>query len=87
MKNLDFYNRALKQTEEFLNSIEIDKYIKKHRHISDIMDKIEEDYGYFLEDNPIFEGYVFNWMSQEEFVDYLTNKGYHIREIHSYEVW
>lgn len=51
------------------------------------MDKIEEDYGYFLEDNPIFEGYVFNWMSQEEFVDYLTNKGYHIREIHSYEVW
>lgn len=87
MKNLDFYNRALKQTEEFLDSIRIDKYIKKHRDISDIMDKIEEDYGYFLKDNPIFEGYVFNWMSQEEFVDYLTNKGYHIREIHSYEVW
>ncbi len=87
MKNLDFYNRALKQTEEFLDSIRIDKYIKKHRDISDIMDKIEEDYGYFLEGNPVFEGYVFNWMSQEEFVDYLTNKGYHIREIHSYEVW
>ena len=87
MKNLDFYNRALKQTERFLDSIEIDKYIKKHRDISDIMDKIEEDYGYSLEDNPIFEGCVFNWMSQEEFVDYLTNKGYHIREIHSYEVW
>ena len=49
MTNLDFYNRALKQTEEFLNSIEIDKYIKKHRNISDIMDKIEEDYGYFLD--------------------------------------
>ena len=31
MKNLDFYNRALKQTEEFLDSIRIDKYIKKYQ--------------------------------------------------------
>lgn len=58
MKNLDFHNRALKQTEKFLNSIKIDKYIKKHRDIRNIMDKIEEDYGYFLEDNPVFEGCV-----------------------------
>ena len=68
----------LKQTIKFLDSIQIDKYI---------MDRIEDDYGAFLEDHPIFEGYVFNWMTSDEFADYLRKKGYRVQENISYEVW
>lgn len=48
----------LKQTIKFLDSIQIDKYIIGYMDIHDIMDRIEDDYGAFLEDHPIFEGYV-----------------------------
>lgn len=77
----------LKQTIKFLDSIQIDKYIIVYMDIHDIMDRIEDDYGAFLEDHPIFEGYVFNWMTSDEFADYLRKKGYRVQENISYEVW
>ena len=47
----------LKQTIKFLDSIQIDKYIIGYMDIHDIMDRIEDDYGAFLEDHPIFENF------------------------------
>ena len=41
----------------------------------------------YTEDHPIFEGYVFNWMTSDEFADYLRKKGYRVQENISYEVW
>lgn len=86
-KNLTYYNEELEQTIKFLDSIPIDKYIIGHVDIYDIMNKIEDDYGASLESNPTFEGYVFNWMTSDEFAYYLRKKGYRVQAIASYEVW
>lgn len=51
------------------------------------MNRIENDYGPSLEDNSTFEGYVFNWMTSDEFAYYLRKKGYWVQAIASYEVW
>ena len=78
---LDKIEEVIRKTEEFLDTIDVKKYLQEDKDLYDVMDEIEEDYGKTLEDNPVFEGYVFNWMSSDEFGDYITKRyGIRIRE-------
>lgn len=73
----------LKQTIKFLDSIQIDKYI-----IGSIL-WIEQKMimAHFQKIILFLKDMFFNWMTSDEFADYLRKKGYRVQENISYEVW
>lgn len=75
------YKDMLKQTEEFLDTIPVENYLQSYKDLSEVMKEIQRDYGDKIKDSPIFEGDVFNWISIDEFADYLRKK----KNIHIYE--
>lgn len=71
LKEID---NAVKETEKFLDTIDISKYLRNGKDLYDVIDEIEDDYGEQVENNPLFQGYVFNWMAPDEFGDYLEKR-------------
>lgn len=64
-------------TYKFLDTIDIAKYLNKCGTISDVVVEIETDYKDILQsrdDNDIFEDFVFNWILEEEFIEYIYNR-------------
>lgn len=68
------------ETKKFLDSLPWKEYLSLGKDLYDIMDEIQQTYGDSLEDNPVFRGEVFNWMSTDDFADYLRDKGIHVWE-------
>lgn len=78
--------QELQNTEEFLDKIDIASFANENdKSIYDLMDRIESAYQNAPElDNDIFEGFVFNWMDHNEFLEYLEKrygKKFEAREI------
>ena len=66
------WEQGKRRNEEFLNTLDLKKYVEKSIYVDEIISTIEEDY----EDSDIlpsdFEGYIFNWMDQYEVAEYLA---------------
>ena len=74
------YKDAIIKTEQFLDKIPIEKYIVEPVcDLAKVMYKIENDYSDSLSNDEFFCGYVFNWMSTDEFASYLKRKGYNVQ--------
>ena len=74
---------ALMKTEELLDLIDFEyKFGTKIKFsIDDIQNQIEQEAlwehklnDFMIENEDVFEGCVFNWMGEEEFVDYLKKR-------------
>jgi len=74
---------ALMKTEELLDLIDFEyKFGTKIKFsIDDIQNQIEQEAlwehklnDFMIENEDVFEGCVFNWMGEEEFVDYLKRR-------------
>lgn len=74
---------ALMKTEELLDLIDFEyKFGTKIKFsIGDIQNQIEQKAlwehklnDFMIENEDVFEGCVFNWMGEEEFVDYLKRR-------------
>ena len=74
---------ALMKTEELLNLIDFEnKFGTKIKFsIDDIQNQIAQEAlwehklnDFMIENEDVFEGCVFNWMGEEEFVDYLKRR-------------
>ena len=80
---LEEYRREKKESEEFLDKIDIEKYFKDYKDVSDIMNEIEDDYN-----KSCPSGCVFNVINTLEFIDYLTKRypNYSFKEVTNYYV-
>lgn len=74
------HNEIIRKTEDFLDTLPIESYISSGVDLGEVMNKIEDDYGDLLVNDPFFDGYVFNLMDTYEFSEYLKKRGYNIRE-------
>lgn len=74
------WNEQELETRQFLDALPIEKFLTQGRDLHDVMDNIQDSYGPSLKDDSVFQGDVFNWMSADEFADYLRNKGYYVLE-------
>lgn len=66
------WENGKKRNEEFLDTLDLKKYVEKSIYVDEIISAIEEDY----EDSDVlpkeFGGCVFNWMDQYEVARYLA---------------
>lgn len=66
------WEQGKRRNEEFLDTLDLKKYVEKSIYVDEIISVIEEDY----DDSDIlpsdFEGCVFNWMDQYEVAEYLA---------------
>lgn len=66
------WGNGKKRNEEFLDTLDLKKYVEKSIYVDEIISAIEEDY----EDSDAlpkeFEGCIFNWMDQYEVAKYLA---------------
>lgn len=66
------WQQCMKHNEEFLDTLDLKKYVEKSIYVDEIIEAIEEDY----EDSDVlpkeFGGCVFNWMDQYEVAKYLA---------------
>lgn len=67
-KEQEDYNRSI------LDRIPILPYIKLGLDVSDIMDDLENDFSYLVEDDPIMDGELFNFLDTEDVAFYLKNR-------------
>lgn len=70
----DGWRNAIKATENLLDNIDIEDYLSEAKTLTELMNVIDNDYKEFTEDSPVFKGYVFNWMNEEEFQNYLKER-------------
>ena len=66
------WEQGKRRNEEFLDTLDLKKYVEKSIYVDEIISVIEEDY----DDSDIlpsdFEGCIFNWMDQYEVAKYLA---------------
>lgn len=66
------WEQGKRRNEEFLDTLDLKKYVEKSIYVDEIISVIEEDY----DDSDIlpkeFGGCVFNWMDQYEVAKYLA---------------
>lgn len=67
-KEQEDYNRSI------LDRIPILPYIKLGLDVSDIMDDLENDFSYLVENDPIMDGELFNFLDTEDVAFYLKNR-------------
>ena len=60
---------------EYLDQLDWDKYLEKGADIQNIMDEIENDTDNLPPMPKEFNGYVFNFLNEGEFCDYLEKRG------------
>lgn len=67
------YKVMLDKTKKFLDGIDVLHEFLEYESIGvvDVMQRIEDKYNYAVKDDEVFEGRVFTWMSEDEFIDYL----------------
>lgn len=82
MIKINDWDKAEKYNYNILDKINLKPYLAKWKSINDIMEEIEDDafseafeadVRIALED-PIMQGDIFNWISAEEFMDYLEKR-------------
>ena len=68
------WQQCVKRNEEFLDTLDLKKYVEKSIYVDRIIEAIEEDYddSDVLPDD--FSGCVFNWMDQYEVAKYLATR-------------
>jgi len=54
---------------EFLDSIDLDKYLINNKEVYDIMQEIEKDYK-----GKFYDSFIFNCISCDEFIDYIQKR-------------
>lgn len=68
------WEQGKRRNEEFLDTLDLKKYVEKSIYVDEIISMIEEDY----EDSDVlpkeFSGCVFNWMDQYEVAKYLAHR-------------
>ena len=68
------YREAVELNEKFLDTLDLDKYIKEYEFVDDMFSAISDDY----DDSDIlpkeFEGCVFNFMDDYELAEYLAKR-------------
>lgn len=60
---------------EYLDQLDWDKYLEKGADIHDIMEEVENDTDNLPVMPKEFNGYVFNFINENEFCDYLEKRG------------
>ena len=69
------YNEGLKENCKILDKINLIQYCKPGYKIHDIMYIIESLYNNTdIVKNDICQNSIFNWFSEEEFIEYLKNR-------------
>lgn len=82
MTKINIWGKAEKYNYNILDKIDLKPYLAKWKSINDIIEEIEDDafLGVFETDvmialkDPIMQGDIFNWVSAEEFMDYLEKR-------------
>lgn len=67
---------GVKETEKYLDGLNLKEEFKEFggHDLSEFMEFLENKYGNSLAADLKFCGFVFNWMSTEEFLDYLRKR-------------
>ena len=83
----------LKKTEDrtqenikMLDKINFDEFFREaSENVLDLMNRVEDRYDHTkFSDNDVMQGYVFNWIGQDDFCEYLKNR--YPERFHSYEI-
>ncbi len=68
------FKEMMRKSMDFLDTLDLDKFIENENDVEEIMNAIEDEY----DDTPILpdflEGCVFNYLSENEFADYLADR-------------
>ena len=75
MSEIEDYEKGIKATEKVLDSLNILAYTRQEESVYALMDRLEEACSGMeeLKKEP-FEGFLFNWMCESEFEDYLRKR-------------
>jgi len=68
------YKEQLRINEEFLDTLDLSKYIEKYEYVDDMHSAISDDYDNSEELPEIFEGCVLNFMDDYELAEYLAKR-------------
>ena len=71
------YEQQMKEQFKYLDQIDIERYMKNctTNKIGELISAIERDYDNTeFTDNDFLEGCIFNWCSEEEFIEYLEKR-------------
>ena len=89
---IDEVEQAMEYTYNALDTIDFLPFIKKHRGgtLINLRLELEEKYdGTEFTNNPAMEGYLFNWLTDEEFMEYLEKrypKDFRCREVSTFYI-
>lgn len=66
---------AIEKTERFLDTIDILSYARRNETLNELMERLENAHSEVseIQEEP-FETYLFNWMCQDEFCDYMKRR-------------
>lgn len=68
------YKEQIRINEEFLDTLDLSKYLEKYEYVDDMYSAISDDY----DDTDLlpkdFEGCIFNFMDDYEFARYLAKR-------------
>jgi len=69
------YKQSLEATKKVLDSLDILSYMRKGEALSALMDRLDDACTEMpiLQEEP-FEGFLFNWMDESEFSNYLLRR-------------
>lgn len=70
------YEEEQQLQKEYLDQIDMDKYLYEWADLDDIMKDVEDDAINLPPLPEEFDGYVFNFMDTYDFAQYLKEKGY-----------
>ena len=68
------YKSYTKENWEFIDKINLEPYIEKYKILEDLISQVEDDYRETSLEIHALEGYVFNWISIDEFAEYIYDK-------------
>ena len=67
--------QAIEKTENLLNTIDILSYARRGESLVSLMDRLDAAYAEVEEvQKEPFDTYLFNWMDEDEFMDYLKRR-------------
>jgi len=69
------YKQAIEKTENLLDTIDILSYVRKGETVEQLMARLDGAYAEVEEvQKEPFDTYLFNWMDEQEFIDYLHRR-------------
>lgn len=75
------YTEMMQTAKQFYDTIDFKLFLQEEMLVSDLMHNIEEVYNNNEILPDVFEGYIFNFVNEYEFTEYLKKRyGWRVRE-------